>query len=231
MKASLFSLLLVFLAIPSFSQDSQLVKKIEVVGSAEKEIVPDEIYLSVSLREYKKKNNEFVSIEKLENQLAKAVKEMGVKDEDFQIENIYGSNYYWWRKKREDPEFLATKRYRLKLNDLSKVNDLLSKLDPLGVENMNISEYSHSRIEEIRKELKVEALKAAKAKAQYLAESIDQELGEAIEIYESEGGSPVYPMAQFRMASNVAMDAEAGQDIGFRTMKLRAEIRAVFRLK
>lgn len=229
MKASVFALLFVFLMIPAFSQDSPFVKKIEVMGSAEKEIVPDEIYLSVSLREYKLKNNDIVSIEKLENQLARAVKEMGVKEEDFQIENIYGNNY-WWRKKKEDPEFLATKRYRLKLNDLNKVNNLLSKLDPLGVENMNISEYSHSRIEEFRKELKVEALKAAKEKAQYLVESIDQELGEAIEIYETEGGGPVYPMAQFRMASNVAMDAEAGQDIGFRTMKLRAEIRVVFRL-
>lgn len=228
MKTQLFGILFFAMFVPSFAQDT-IVKKIEVVGSAEKEIIPDEIYLSISLKEYKERNS-IVSIETLENQLAKAVRSLGIKDEDFQIENIYGNNYWWRRKKKEDPEFLASKRYRLKLNDLSKVNDLLSKLDPMGVDYMNISEYSHSKIEEFRKELKIEALKAAKGKAEYLLESIGQELGEALEIHEIEVGSPVYPMMEYRM-SNLKMDAAGGeQEIGFKTIKIRAEIRAVFRI-
>lgn len=229
MKPYVFAILFALALTPAIAQEQVLVKKIEVTGSAEKEIVPDEIYLSISLREYKMKNDRIVSIETLENQLAKAVKEMGVREENFQIENIYGNN--WWRRKKDDPEFLASKRYRLKLNELNKVNQLISKLDPLGIEYMNISDYSHTRMEEFRKELKIEALKAAKVKAQYLVESIGQTLGEAIEIHEIDGGGPVYPMAQFRM-SNVAMDAESqSQDIGFRTIKIRAEMRAVFRLE
>jgi uncharacterized protein len=229
MKRLLFSIIFLFMAFPLLAQEN-FIKKIEVLGTAEKEIVPDEIFLSISLREYKNRNNSIVSIQTLENQLAKAVKEIGIADDNFQIENIYGNNN-WWRKKKEDPEFLASKRYRLKLNELTKVNRLLSMLDPMGIEHMNISEFSHSKIQEYRKELKKEALKSAKEKAQYLVQSIDQNLGEAIEIYEIEAGGPVYPMMELRMA-NVKMDASdmGAQDIGFRTIKLRADIRAVFRI-
>jgi uncharacterized protein len=229
MKTQLFSIVFLFMIYPAFAQDP-LVKKIEVVGSAEKEIIPDEIYLSISLREYKNKNNNIIPIQTLENQLAKAVKDIGISEENFQIENIYGS-HNWWRRKKEDPEFLASKRYRLKLNELNKVNLLLSKLDPLGIEHMNISEYSHSRIQEYRTALKIQALVAAKEKAQNLVQSIGQNLGEAIEIYEIEAGGPVYPMMEFRMA-NAKMDAAdtGAQDIGFRTIKIKADIRAVFRI-
>lgn len=232
MKRSIFALLILTMIHPLFGQE-QTVKKIEVVGYAEKEIVPDIIYLNISLREYKSKNNQIVAIENLEKQLAKAVKEAGIKDEDFQIENIYGNNNWWWRKKKDDPEFLASKRYRLKLNDLSKINQLLSKLDPLGIEQMNISEYDHSKIEEYKRELKVEALKSAKDKANYLVQSIDQQLGEAIEIHEIEAGGPVYPMFESRMSAKM-MDGsgtDMGNDIGFRTIKIRADIRAVFRIQ
>jgi uncharacterized protein len=228
MKTRLFSIIFLFMTFPLFAQEN-LVKKIEVMGTAEKEIVPDEIYLSISLREYKNRNNSIVSIQTLENQLAKAVKEIGISDEDFQIENIYG-NSNWWRRKKEDPEFMASKRYRLKLNELNKVNRLLSMLDPMGIEHMNISEYSHSRIQEYRKELKIEALKEAREKAEYLVQSIGQNLHEAIEIYEIEAGGPVYPMMEMRMAKMDAADMGA-QDIGFRSIKLKANIRAVFRIE
>lgn len=213
------------------AQENEKVKKIEVVGRAEKEVVPDEIYLSIALKEYKSDKNTVVSIEKLEKELAKAVKNAGIADQDFQIENIYGNNFWYWKKKKDDQEFLATKRYRLKLNDLSKVNDILDPLDPKGIEYMNINEYSHSSIEQYRKELKVEALKAAKNKAQYLLESIGQDLGPAIEIQEVAIGRPNYgPMAaNMRMAAE-SMD-QGNSDIGFKTIKLQAEIRAVFEIR
>ena len=219
---------------PAFSQQdekAEQVKKIEVVGTAEKEIVPNEIYLSIGLKEYKTKGGDIVPIARLENQLAKAVKNAGIDEDDFQIENVYGNNYWSWRRKKDDPEFLAAKQYRLKLGDLNKVNGILSELDPLGIHTVNISDYSHTNLEEYKKELKIKALQNAKEKAGYLLESIDQELGAAIAIYEIETGGPGHPQPFYRMEAT-AMDASgANTDIGFQKIKLRSEIRAVFEIK
>jgi uncharacterized protein len=214
--------------------DIESLKKIIVVGSAEMEIVPDEIFLSISLQEYKTNKNDKVEIRILENQLAEAVKDAGIDSEDFQIENVYGWNKeYWYKKKKQNEEFLAKKQYRLKLSDLLKVNDILDAMDPDGIEFVNISDYSHSAIEEYRKELKIKAIQAAKDKAEYLLQAIGEEPGEALEIQEVEmgSGSPYYG----RSTANAVFDAGRGQgsnaDIGFKKIKLQYKIRASFMIK
>ncbi|MFT5723831.1 MAG: hypothetical protein ACI9JN_000948 [Bacteroidia bacterium] len=53
--------------------------------------------------------------------------------------------------------------------------DLISKtIDDRGVSNLFISEMKHSNMEEIKKEVKIAALKAAKVKARYLLESVGE---------------------------------------------------------
>lgn len=211
-----------------FAQNNPAERKITVVGTATKEIIPDEIYLSISLREYQEKENK-VDIETLERQLAKAVDKADIPEEDFQIENIYGWNYQYWRKERKNEEFMARKRYRLKLSDLNKVNEILASLDPKGVESMNVSDYSHSRIEEFKTELKIEALKNAQEKARKLVESMGEALGRVWEITEmNTGQSPVYPMRSARMMES----SESGDlDIGFKKIELEYDITAVFEIK
>ena len=207
--------------------ENSLTKKIEVIGSAEMEVIPDEIYLSISLREYMKDPKSKVTIDKLERELYSAVTKIGISKEDFQIENVYGYNWYWEKKRKED--FMASKRYRLKLSDLNKVNELLSQLDPKGVENMNIGQFSHSRIEQYRLELKAKALLAAKEKADFLLKSIDEQVGRIIEIQEMYDGY-VQPMYEMR-ESNYKMGAEQDvqqPEIDFKKIKLRYEMKAVF---
>ncbi len=231
MKKSGFFILLVVLthtALLAQNDDKELVKKIEVVGSAEMEIVPDEIFFSIALQEYKPSNNKKVDISTLEKQLVKAVRQAVIDEEDFQIENVYGWNQDFWRKKnKNDDEFLSHKRYRLKLSNLNKINGILSEVDPEGIAHANISEYSHSKIEEYRKDLKIKALKAAKEKATYLLQSIGESPGEALEIQEVEmgGDGPYYAMRTTKARG------EAETDISFKKIKLQYQIRASFRIK
>src|SRR4051812_32841309 len=86
-----------FLAFSALGQSSTYnpleVKKIEVSGTAEMEVIPDEIYYSISLKEYKD-NSKKVEIETLEKQLAKAVNEAGIAKENFQLENVTGYRNY-----------------------------------------------------------------------------------------------------------------------------------------
>lgn len=212
------------------------VKKIEVTGSAEQEITPDEIYFNISLREYMKDKSDKVDISTLEKQLQSAVNQAGIAKENFRVENIYGNRWYWQKKKPE--EFLASKRYTLKLSDLSRIDGILEKVDPKGIESVNVASYTHTKIEQYRREIKTAALKAAREKARYLLEGIGAQLGEPIEIQEMGGDyqpQPMYdmaPVANMRMQAGGPEMAEAApSDIDFKKIKIRYEIRAVFGIK
>jgi uncharacterized protein YggE len=211
------------------------VKKIEVNGSAEIEITPDEIYLSISLKEYYKNKTTKIDISTLEKQLEKAVAEAGLPKESLTIENVYGYNPdYWWKKKKNDPDFLASKRYRLKLNRLDKVNGIMAGVDEEGIESVNIASFSHSKMEEYRKEVKIKALQAAKTKATYLLDAIEERVGGVIEVQEinTDNYSDVRPLAVNYMSKAAGAEmAVADSNIDFKTIKVRAEVRAVFGVK
>lgn len=209
-------------------QDQPLIKKIEVKGTAEMEVIPDEIYLRIALKEYKDGTKK-ISMDKLEAQLVKAVDQMGLPKENLSVDNIYGYNWDW-RKKKSD-EFLATKSFRLQVTNVKMINDLLDKLDPEGINSVGIAEVTHSKIEEHKNQLKLEALKSAKEKARYLLSGIGEELGGALEIQEVDYGDP-HPMYERSMAysKSEAQDESYQSDLEFKTIKLKSEIRAVFEI-
>ncbi len=172
------------LTFTAFSQNIDTRKRIEVTGTAETEVTPDIIYIGITLKEYFRDNNskKKTEIEDLERQLQIAVEQAGIAKENFTINNI--SSYNWPWEKKKNPDFLATRQYRIKVTDLSKWNQIMSAVDSKGIQNTNIEGYDHSKLETLKRELKIQALKAAKDKATYLAESVGEQLGSALEIQE-----------------------------------------------
>ncbi|PSL22581.1 hypothetical protein CLV42_12151 [Chitinophaga ginsengisoli] len=230
--------LLAGLFVASLSQAQQTdnkppVKKIEVTGSAEIEITPDEIYLDIALREYKNKGVK-VEMTTLEIQLQKAVKEAGIPASDLTIANVFGTNYdNWWSKKKKDPDFMARKQYRLKLSNLDKVNDILGAVDAEGIESVNISSYTHSKMEDYRKQVKTKALQAAKAKATYMLEAIGNTIDGVLEVQEinTDNYSDVQPVVFAANSFARSANAESADASSFKKIKVRAEVRAVFFIK
>ncbi|PSL49670.1 hypothetical protein CLV51_1011005 [Chitinophaga niastensis] len=225
-----------FFTLSTFAQQTDNkppVKKIEVNGSAEMEITPDEIYLNITLREYVKgKTKTEISI--LEKQLQKAVIDAGIAKENFTIENVFGNNYDWLRKKKDPLEFMARKQYRLKLSKLDKVNEILGAVDAEGIENARIASYTSSKMEAYRKEVKIKALQAAKEKAEYMLAAIGNKIDGVIEIQEigTDNYSDVRPeMSNMYMAKARNTSEDAMPDIDFKTIKIRAEVRTVFAIK
>jgi len=227
MKKLLFAVLVVFIASSSFAQNVDLRRKIEVTGVAEQEITPDIINVSISLQEYvdgKKK----VTIDQLEGQLESAVKEAGIPKDDFTISNVSAWNNTWQKKK--NPDFLASKQYTLRVHDLNKFNQVLSSVDPKGIQETNITSYDYSKMPELKRQLKIQALLAAKEKATYLLSSINEKLGRPIDITETDnsnypGPRPLYANKAFA-ANNVATDS----DINFKTIKLSFQVQAIFEI-
>ena len=215
--------------------EKPLVKKIEVTGSAEQEVLPDEIFVTVSLREYfkDKDNKNKIDIMVLEKQLQKAVEEAGIPKENFTIGTISG-NREWWGKKKPTT-FLESKSYIIKVPNLYKIDGIISKVDDKGIAFTNIDRYEFSKIEQLRKEIKIKALQAAKEKAKYLLEGIGEQMGEALDIIEidqSYSPQPVYSNMMMRSARvEVASDVMPESNVDVQKIKVRYEMKASFRIK
>ena len=208
---------------------------IEVTGSAELEIVPDEIYINIVLRE-KNKNNDKFKIEAQEDALLQKLKENGFDINNLSLSGADGDLQYRVFRKNK---VLTEKRLLMKVQTAGEVNKLFHILDELEIEDAGISRTSHSQIEKFRKEVKIEAMKNAKSKADYLLAAIGEQTGKPLVIREHV--YTVYPTNQY---SNTALQevvvtgyasrqADKGleNEIAFTKIKIRYEIFAKFGIK
>jgi uncharacterized protein YggE len=212
----------------AFAQNVDLRRKIEVIGTAEQEVTPDIINVSISLQEYldgKKK----VTIDQLEGQLEKAVNEAGIAKEDFTISNVSAWNNTWQKKK--SPDFLASKQYSIRFHDLNKYNQILNSVDPKGIQSTYVESYDYSKMVELKRSLKIQALLAAKDKATYLLKSIDEKVGRPIDITENDNSNYPSQKAMFAnrlLTANAAPPAES--DIDVKKIKLSFQVQAIFEI-
>jgi uncharacterized protein YggE len=230
MRKILVLALVAFFSTAAMAQQVDLRKKITVSGTAETEVTPDIIYISISLKEYLKDNNskKRVDLTTLENQLFNAVQQAGIPKENLTVNNL--SSYTTVTEKKKNPEFLASKQYRLKVSDLNKFNGIISSVDPLGIENTNIDSYDYSKIEGLRREFKIKALQAAKAKAGYLVEALGNKLGSALDIQEV--NNEQFPQQSYRINTMMlkTADSQPAAELDFKKIKLSYVINAVFEI-
>ncbi|PWU03350.1 MAG: hypothetical protein C5B52_03400 [Bacteroidetes bacterium] len=214
-------------------------KTISVSGSAELEIIPDEIYVQVDLREYEKKGSGKIDLETIKKNFLVACKTIGLPDSAISVAsyNGYDRNYWLIYKKKKNPDLIASITYQIKFNSVSKMDDLVKLLDDEATQNFTIVKTSHSKISDYRKALKIQAIKAAKDKATYLAESIGEKSGEAVTI-EEPVESEIYPQPMYantimykKATANESDPSDEGGQVDFQKIKLRFEVRAVFALK
>jgi len=211
----------------AFAQNVDLRRKIEVTGIAEKEVTPDIINVTISLQEYldgKKK----ITINQLENQLESAVKSAGIVKEDFTISNVSAWNNTLQKKK--NPDFLASKQYSIRFHDLNKFNEILSQVDPKGIQSTYVESYDYSKMPQLKQELKIQALLAAKEKATYLLNSINEKVGRPINITESDNSSFPSPRPMYANRALAASPQPSDSDIDIKPIKLSFQVQAVFEI-
>lgn len=217
------------------AQPQQKIRKIVVTGSSEMEVDPDQIHVNFLLREYHDNKKQKVGIDAIKKEFLSACEKAGVPKENIRVEGMGGHAYDQWfiRKRKQDPDFMATITYTILFSSTRGIDDLVPKLNDEAVQNMYISKMTHSRMEALRKEVKIKATQAAKEKATYLAESIGEKIGGALLIEEIDQGV-VYPLM---MKSNVMMDMAEGApayggetSMPFEKIKIRFETRGEFEL-
>lgn len=218
-------------------------KTIKVSGSAEMEIIPDEIYVNIELKEYQKKGEDKKEIEAIRAQFLQASKTIGIPDSAISVASYTGNNPYFWKKRKKDPNLFTSITYQVKFKSSELMDRLVEKLDDEATQRFLIVSTSHSKITEYRRQLKISAVKAAKDKGLYLTEAIGEKLGDAITIHEP-GESTVIPIREMS-ASNQNLGVVAGgsqkrlsgdtfldeSGVDFKKIKLRFEVEVVFALK
>jgi uncharacterized protein len=213
-------------------------RTVNVSGSAEMEIIPDEIYVQVDLREYDKKNFGKVDIEKIKNEFLFNAKSIGLSENEISVQGYsgYDQNYWYYRKNKKNPDLKASISYIIKLRNVGQIDQLVTKLDDEATQNFYIQRVSHSKIQEYKQQLKIQAIKSAKTKAQNLAEAIGEKVGQAITINEpNEVGyypRPVYANTMMKQANAEAADASApAMNPDWKKMKLQFDVHVTFALQ
>ena len=211
-------------------------KKIEVTGSAEMKVIPDEIYVNFTLQEYYNKQKVKIDIDEIQKDFIERCTKAGITKDRIEILNMSGfdqNSWYWRKRKKEQPDLMASTMYMIKFSNAADIDKLVNTLDDNATQQMNISKTTHSKLEEFRKEVKIQALQAAKTKAQYLCESIGEKLGNTLFIQEIEDGNNI-PMYKTMAFSNRAMDGggqSANEGIDFQKITIRYEIMARFAIQ
>jgi len=157
MKNTLLSLLFLTCILCAFGQDNQP-PFIEVTGTAEMEVIPDEIYIAITIRE-DDEGRVKRSVEEQEKDLKNAIIELGISLENLELTDA-NANYIHvkWKKKKA----ISRTDYRLKVSSAEEVVGVFEKLDELKIKSGRIVKVSHSKIKEFEKEIRVKAIKNEK---------------------------------------------------------------------
>jgi uncharacterized protein YggE len=177
---------MLFAAGAVFSQNALEKRVIEVTGSAETWVTPNEFTFKITLVE-RMEDKKKLTIEMQEARLKDELAKLGVDvEKDLTIYDI--TSFYIARKKTRDT--LGSKDYRLKIKDLAKIERLQDIADRLNIANLELIESTHSDLTQFRKETKMEAVKAARAKAEYMLGAISERVGKAVFVKEIDEEAP-----------------------------------------
>lgn len=207
---------------------------ITVTGSAEMIVPPDEIELEITMTEYGGGS----TISKIETALMKLLLGNEVPKEQVVFNGMFSSFYwyYWWHHRNDSRK---SKKILVTLDAKTDFMKLVRDLDKEYISHIRITKTSNKDIQKLRREVKIEAIKAAKSKAKYLLEAVDEEVGRLItvdELSELNNNQNSYwnQTTTSNVVSNSAMSyskSSGGYMENVPEIKLRYEIKTQFEIK
>lgn len=199
---------------------------IEVTGTAEMEVVPDEIYLKIVISEKDKGKK---TVEAMEKEMIKVLEKLGVQvHNDLMIKDLSSDIKLYFLKRAA---IQTEKEYQLCMHGAEKIGHLFVELEKAGISNISVDRVGHSQLEKFRQEVKINAVKAAKEKAEAFAGAIGQQAGRAL--YICENGNGYYPLQN--TVANVrvrgAGSIESTPVLDFEKIQLKYSVLVRFELK
>ena len=213
------------LALPAFAQTEE--NYIQVNGTSEIEIAPNQIFLSITLDESDSKGRQAIELQR--KQMISVLKSLGIDTEKRLTMADMSSSYF----KRGTS--LSVAKYQLELSTSEQVVAVYDKLSEISISDVTISRVSHTDIEQYKSRCRQDAMKNAKAVATELASAVGQNVGSCFYIYDSNRGiTPSYYNDGIVLMRSVAKLANGAQEeqtpVEFKKITLNYSVTAKFRL-
>ena len=232
-KLTLFILLII--ATKSISQTKTFidVPYIETSAKVDTLVIPDRIYLNISITEKDTKGK--VSVEELESKMNEKFKSMGINIETQLSLNDLGSNYKKYFFKQQD--ILKNKNYTLLLYDAKISGKVLIALEEMEISNVILERTEYSKADKMILTLKTKAIEKAKSQAIAMTKPLNQKVGNAIfisdynaEILRGLAGSAAG--IKIRGANSISEKKEyVSADIEFEKIKIQTELNVKFKIE
>jgi len=225
-----FTLLTCYLGI---SQNKNFIDQpyIEVNGSSDTLVTPNEIFIRILLSE--KDTRDRISIEEFEQKMVAALKGLGLDTEKDLTTSDIASNFKFYLLKNKD--VIKTKLYTLKVTNAVIASQVFIKLEEIGVSNTSIDRVDHSDLDNLRNSMRAKAIADAKTRAVALTKPLNQTVGSAIHIVDTDNiGQQLQGRVagiQIRGATTIQSDYKELSKIEFEKIKVTANINAKFILK
>jgi len=228
-------LILLIVSTKSFSQTKSFIDLpyIETSAKVDTLVIPDRIYLNISITEKDTKGK--VSVEELESKMNEKFKSLGINVETQLSLNDLSSNYKKYFFKQQD--ILKNKNYTLLLYDAKISGKVLIALEELEISNVVLEKTEYSKSENMLLILKTKAIEKAKNQAIAMTKPLNQKVGNAIFISDLNeniirtlsGSAPGITIRGSRSLKekNEFMPA----DIEFAKIKIETELNAKFKLE
>jgi uncharacterized protein len=215
-------------------------RTIHLTGTAELEIIPDEIYVSVTLREFTKEKKKY-TIEELEKSFLNFVETTTTTPRaDVKMDNTDATVIAL---KRKQKDAVIDKTYEVKFKNNTQVILLFSAADSLNINYVHINRYSHSKIEEYKRDVRVAAVANGKEKATYMLAALGQKPGRALTLVEKnpfvridDGIEDFRPFRGNVFATQYSYQRSSGDNMGstatplIKTIKLSYEVEMSFEI-
>ena len=126
------------------------------------------------------------------NKVIKAMKDLGIKEEDLKTTNYNVSpSYQYLNGKSEIIGYQIDQTLEVKIRDLEKVGDILSQASAAGANQVGSLNFTFDDPEKLNTQARQKAIDNAKIKAQDLAKALGVSLGKVVSFSESSSGRSI----------------------------------------
>lgn len=218
-------------------------RTITVTGSADSELSPDEVTLTLEIGEYYKeqyipgvKEKDYKTLVKLadiEKPIMELLKKNGVVDSCIHFSYVNTSwNWYYYEEKKP---VSFQKTLSVKFKDFDKAVAIIQSVDTKGIRYLTLGDFHSSKEQQVRKDLKGEALKNAKEKAEFMLSKVDKHIGDIVSVKEIDDDYNARWSWQPSQSSlsNASYSDNSGSSaaVGPQDIKMRYQVQAEFEIQ
>lgn len=231
-KCNLITLIILFtIALQSKAQEKNFIDMpyVEVTGSADSMVTPNEIYIKINLSE--RDSRDRTSLEEQERKMVDVLKKNGINTEKDLTTSDIASNFktYIFSK-----NILKTKEYMLKVSTADRMTHVITDLEDAGISNTSIDHVDHSNIKNIRLMVKGKASEDAKSNAAALLKPFNKITSSLLHLTNYDNPNSSGTVIRIRGASTLSptsSNTTVKNNIQFEKIKVSATVNAKFAIK